>query len=571
MTGRPGDKPQLEVHEGDLPETTRTLRDLLGTSGLLFDKGKVLVKLVRDAGTGQRYAREMTPSSVVMLAHDVAQPVKRRGKGLIPHTLPERVARMYLDLGDWGLKPLAGITTLPILRNDGTIVSEPGYDQPTQVFVDAIPEVHVPHQPTRRDAEDALLTLRDAFRTFPFADAKLDKSVDPPVVDLTEPPGLDESSFLAALLTAVCRPSLWLAPGVLVHAPMQSGSGSGKGLLLRSVSRIAFGSDPKAQTGGHDSQEFEKRLIADLVEGRPFVLLDNFNGVSLRCDALASALTERPSHVRILGRTATGDINSSAFIGLTGNGLTVSEDLARRILQVSINPRLEDPESRKFAPGFLDGIKRRRTDLLSGALTIWRWGRQNSETLRTGLPCGSYEVWAEWVRDPLLTVGCQDAVEGMRAAKQRDPLRQETAELFNTWWKYHEDAPVSYKDLNEAVVQLLCPHKQTGHALRAALEKLSETRAAGFVLKRSKTGKWTTATYSLDRAGTNDPSAPSPKEHTGVRNNDIHVPDAQADNGTGGTGTDKVIPIRKGFAYYKDPAYRRMRAELASRRAQGLD
>jgi len=37
-----------------------------------------------------------------------------------------------------------------------------------------------------------------------------------PVVDVSKPPGRDESSFLVALLTAVCRPSLHLAAGCAV-------------------------------------------------------------------------------------------------------------------------------------------------------------------------------------------------------------------------------------------------------------------------------------------------------------------------------------------------------------------
>jgi hypothetical protein len=64
--------------------------------------------------------------------------------------------------------------------------------------------------------EAALRQLRGVFRTFPFGDAsrRRDASLGLDVVDLLEPPGRDESAFLLALMTAVCRPSLWLAPGI---------------------------------------------------------------------------------------------------------------------------------------------------------------------------------------------------------------------------------------------------------------------------------------------------------------------------------------------------------------------
>jgi hypothetical protein len=105
------------------------------------------------------------------------------------------------------------------------------------------------------------------------------------------------------------------------------------------------------------------------------------------------------------------DVNSAAFIAVTGNGVTVSEDLARRFLVTVIDAGCEEPEARPFPPGFLEQIKRRRVDLLTAALTIWRWGRQNEATLSRGRPLGSFEDWAAWVRDPLLTLGCCDPVD----------------------------------------------------------------------------------------------------------------------------------------------------------------
>jgi hypothetical protein len=86
------------------------------------------------------------------------------------------------------------------------------------------------------------------------------------VVDTNKPPSAAESAFLAALLTACCRPSLWLAPGVLIVAPEVSGAGSGKGLLVRAISQIAFGCLLSAFTSGHDQQELDKRLVAALIE-----------------------------------------------------------------------------------------------------------------------------------------------------------------------------------------------------------------------------------------------------------------------------------------------------------------
>src|SRR5450755_4065187 len=192
-------------------------------------------------------------------------------------------------------------------------------------------------------------------------------------------------------MTAVCRSSLWLAPGMLVTAPAVSGAGSGKGLLVRAICMIAFGIRPRAFTTGGERKELDKRLAAELIEAQPVLFLDNANGIALRSDTLASVLTERPARVRILGQTRMVPLNSTAFVAVTGNGLTVTEDLARRFILCELDARCEDPELRPFEAGFLENIERRRSELLTAALTIWRWGRQNTRDVTRGKPLGSFE------------------------------------------------------------------------------------------------------------------------------------------------------------------------------------
>lgn len=119
------------------------------------------------------------------------------------------------------------------------------------------------------------------------------------IVDLDQPPGRDESAFLVSLLGAVCRPSLPLAPGTIIEAPQTSGSGSGKGLMARAISIVAFGRTPAA-TASAEREEFEKRISSALISGSPVVFLDNVNSTALRSSTLASAITERPARLRSL-------------------------------------------------------------------------------------------------------------------------------------------------------------------------------------------------------------------------------------------------------------------------------
>jgi hypothetical protein len=484
----PCEKPDLIINGSDPPATARNLRDLLASSPRLFDRGGPVTVAPSPAGGSPTVIR-LTANRVVVEAHKLSRPVKLVGEELVPATLPDRVARTYLEMdGEWNLRPLAGICTAPLLSADGSVRTAEGYDKETGLWCASVPALEIPEHPTRADAEAALRILRETFRTFPFADAprRTDPRLGVEVVNLDLSPGTDESVFLVGLLTAICRPSLPLTPGLLVRAPESSGSGTGKGLLVRSICAIAFGVLPRAFTKGGDSQELDKRLASDLIEAAPILFLDNVNGTMLRSDLLASVLTERPCCIRLLGRTQMVALNSTALIAVTGNGVTVSEDSARRFLVCEFDARCEDPEQRPFPAGFLRKIEESRAELLGATVTIWRWGRQNAATLHGGRPLGSFEEWAEWCRDPLLTLGCRDPVERIDRVKADDPHRRLAVELFETWNAHHDERPIKAAELALPVRALIDPQGRGRHHIETRLMQLAGTCAGGFVLTRQE-------------------------------------------------------------------------------------
>jgi hypothetical protein len=300
-----------------------------------------------------------------------------------------------------------------------------------------------------------------------------------------------------------------------------SGAGAGKGLLARCIAMIAFEREPHAVTGGSTAEELEKRISAELIEGNPVLFLDNLNNTAFRSNLLASAITERPARVRVLGRSQMVPLNASAFVMLTGNGLTVSEDLARRFIVIELDPRTEDPEARRFPNDIRAEVTRDRTELLAAALTIWRWGRVEQQP--EGRPLGSFETWSHWVRDPLLALGCLDPVERVGEAKERDTRRQATAELFQAWWDRYQDRPMPLRGLDEQVVRLVDPQGRGRQYVASQFGKLAGTRIAGLMLNRqAAAGHWGAATYRMER--TDDPEKHRHhRDHRGV------APSADAD------------------------------------------
>jgi hypothetical protein len=377
QSSKPDELPILLIDQSNLPAAADELAGRLASSPSLFQRGAAVVKLVETADGFS--TRPLNVHDVVNYSHRLCRPyVEKIVRGEIvqePVTLPERVARLYLNRHDaWRVRDLDGICRAPILSDDGRARVTRGYDPDTRCWCVGIEMPIVPKNPSRRQAEQALKLLRSAFATFPFADASMvHPSGGKAVIDLTKAPGIDESTHLTAVLTAVCRPSLSLTPAFIFRSPQYSGSGTGKGKLIRAIARIAYNIAPRPFTSPGERRELDKRLTAALVSADPVIFVDNVNSETLKSNLLAQIVTENPLSIRPFGiNTKMITVATNAFLGITGNAVGVAEDLARRFLFVNLDARCEDPEQRAFDGDFLATIKKRRSELLGAALTIWQ-------------------------------------------------------------------------------------------------------------------------------------------------------------------------------------------------------
>ena len=499
-------RPVLIINDGDLPDTARQLAQHLAGCGRVFERSGKAVVLSADGSAVQN----LTAERVVVLAHDVCRPIRTSKNGEIEVTLPNRVAYLWLASDEKQLRPIAGITTAPLLSPNGEIRTREGYDAATGFYRFAAPKIDVPEYPTRADAEAALLMLRTNLRTFAFADADSPAASANELVytNLTDPPALDESAALVATLTACCRQSLPLAPALLVSAPHLSGSGSGKGLLVRTICQIAYGLTPSVIARGDSQRELDQRIASEMMAAAPVVFLDNVNDHVLRSEILAQILTEPRLRSRKLGGNHMAELRNTAFVAVTGNALSLAEDLLRRFIVCCLDPRCEDPERREFPDEIVTRAIEARGRLLTASLTIWRWGRHNDSAMLRGCTIGSFEQWARWCRDPLLALGCRDPIERMRAAKVNDPVRLELSELFDAWYAAHGNIPVKFIDLADPVKRLLHPAVRQSRVSR--LHQLLGARWNGSVLiKQAPVGRWGKAHYTLAQTGAD--GAPGPQ------------------------------------------------------------
>jgi hypothetical protein len=490
------DLPLLVIDQANLPATARALAKHLASSNSLFERGSHVVKIVHTPG-GDR-SQPLNVHSTVIETHAVCRPVEERiVKGEFVReavTLPNRVAQLFLNLDEQrGLHILQGICAAPLLSDDGSIRCDLGYDRPTGLWCVGVHLPLIPERPTVENAQGSLRFIRSMFATFPFAVRVTSNAGS--VVDLKRGPAFDEATLILGLMTAVCRPSLPLAPGLLIRAPQLSGSGTGKGLLVHAIAQIAYGQEPTAFTSSGRRQELEKRIESALMVSRPIAFLDNCNAEQLSSNVLAQVITESRTMTRVMGRSKMVPLTTNAFIAATGNAIRVSEDLARRFIPVELDAKCENPERRSFKEDFIASIKEQRADLLGAVLTIWRWGRQNS--LTPGMPLGSFERWASWCRDPLLALGCVDSVLRAADVKSEDPLRQGIFEFLQAWYAQHGSKPIKLRELDVRVSAILGGSRQK---LATSIRNLEGARAGGFVMSVTRPqGRWGAADYAVHR------------------------------------------------------------------------
>ncbi|MEN3230212.1 hypothetical protein PUR21_21645 [Methylorubrum rhodesianum] len=350
----------------------------------------------------------------ILAQHMSFQRFDKRSEELVAIDPPEKIAKMLVArAGPWDFPQVAGIIAAPTLRPDGSLLSTPGYDPATRLYLVEDPNLampEIPEAPTRDDAVAALALLAGLLEEFPF--------VGP----------TDRAVALAGILTAVARPGLRAAPMVAVRA---NTAGTGKSYLVDCVSAIAIGRRCPVVAAGRTEEETEKRLGAMLLSGTPIVSIDNVNG-ELGGEALC-LMTERPVvRVRVLGKSEMVDIETMAAVFATGNNITLLADMTRRVIMCILDAGVERPEIRTFNKKPVELVLQDRGSYLAAALTILRAYRVAG---RPNLcpPLASYEQWSDNVRSALVWLGEPDPVSTMEKAREGDPEAQAIRQLYAHW------------------------------------------------------------------------------------------------------------------------------------------
>jgi hypothetical protein len=320
-----------------------------------------------------------------------------------PALFPHAAAKVPVDVPDMlpNVRVLRGVVHAPVLRPDGSLLADPGYDGRTGLL--HLPEPglvipFVPAEPTPAEVALARDWLNYMLSGFVFASDS------------------DRCNFLGLLVTPSLR-ALLPPPYKLgaIGAPMP---GSGKSLLA-AVLRIVHGGVFRAEVP-EDEAELRKQVttILDVTTG-PIVQFDNATG-TLRSATMAALLTSGDWDDRLLGSNKLVQAKNDRLWIVTGNNLSIGGDLIRRTLWVTIDPGVPEPHLRTgFAIGNLEAwVRDNRGQLLHAILVLaraWVAAGMPAEECRSD----SYATWTAAMRGLLGNAGFAGEFDAAATARQQ--------------------------------------------------------------------------------------------------------------------------------------------------------
>lgn len=513
----PADDPRPEIRvSAEEHENANEAIAALAAAPELFQRGRMLVTIQRaEARPAARKGQPRRPAGAMVIAALPTPQIRRlmgvhaRWTQAVPEpdgefrtfqvTPPKNVVEMVATMGRWrGIRPLTGIIEAPTLRPDGSLISAPGYDEETGLFlIPAVEFPKIPDRPTRDDASAAAYRLGNLVGDFPFA--------GPP----------HEAAWLAAALTVLGRAAIdGPCPLFMLDA---NTAGSGKSKLCDLIAILATGRPAPRQSYTDDQAEMSKKLLAIALEGDRLLLFDNVeSGAAIGGAALDKAITARTIKDRILGKSQmTPELPFDTVVFASGNNLGVREDALRRVVNCRLESPLERPEEREdfrlradcpcdCRGDLLAHARAARGPLVCDALTVLR-GYIEAGRPAQGLRPMDFVAWCDLVRNAVHWAIDVDPCAGRKDLAAADDLTANMVPLLRGWRQLCgikgrnaltvseaiailERGDPALADLRATVASFSREGKLSAMALGKRLAKIRRKNIGGLMLDYTKNG-----------------------------------------------------------------------------------
>lgn len=363
---------------------------------------------------------------------------------------------------------LEQVITYPIFSASGTLQTDPGYSRDTRCWYSppsglTIPVV--PEVPTDEDIEKAKTLLLDELSgDFPFVDQA------------------SRANALTIMLEVFARR---LIPGPTpIHAIDAPKEGTGKSLLADLMFLPAIGSHPKSSTQSHTEEEWKKQLTTMMLGGTPYWYCDNLRS-TLDSGHLASTITKAVYDERILGgNTACVRPVQHTWV-ITGNNISYSGEMARRVVPSYLNAHSETPQlGRVFRHEDVRAWAiAHRSDLIWAALVlIQRWIAKGRPRRRISKVLGMFEAWSEIMANILDLAGIMGFLDNLTEFYD-EAIQEEhdNAPFIYAWWQEFGEAEVTAAQL----IELAHAHLELEKSVAGFTPKPT-SKKVGWYLKKVK-------------------------------------------------------------------------------------
>lgn len=410
-------KATIRQKAGEVHRISDRAEQQLAKVGRYYQRGGIISAIVSDPSTKDISVKGLSRASVLSALSSVCiwETYKSKSDGYERIDPPEKVVSVVFDNENYRhLNPLNGLCHQPFLREDGSFGLQSGYDPLTGMFgIFDAKRFHIPDSPTRKDAETALAELQNLLSEFCFANKT------------------DHAGAIAAILTASIRQSLPLAPMFHVKAPQ---IGSGKSYLCELIAAFASPKRGSPTTFPMDDEECRKLLLAEFMRAPAVIEFDNMTTDIIAHKSLCTALTSEFLTDRILGISKTATVSTRALFLSSGNNVQPVADMARRCLTITLDPRMETPATKDYKnKNLVPDVLKNREKFVSYALTIIQAWIVAGKPKADCKPLGSYGVWSDYCRQPLLWLGLSDPTDSIIEAMAEDPDRETLGRLLHAW------------------------------------------------------------------------------------------------------------------------------------------
>jgi hypothetical protein len=431
--------PVIVVNNRQLRDITQDALDAIQKANeppCWFQTGNALARLRTDPESGRPYLDPLGDGAILDLLSQVADwqkvEFKRRENIAVHHDAlpPDKAVKALVGRGEWPVPSITSITEAPVFGPSGKLVARPGYDADARLWFQPAPGLNIPavaEQPDHAEVAHARrLLLGELLGDFRFADAA-------------------SQAHALALLLPFVRPLIGgPTPLHLIDAPTE---GTGKGLLAKCMSVLATGREGETLSQPTDEAEWRKQLTSKLAEAPPYIWIDNIR-YPLASGVLAKVLTDAVHEDRLLGVNRMVRVPVRCVWVATGNNVHAEKEIARRIVRIRLDARMELPHLRRGFRHPLPGwALDHRGELVGACLTLARaWlaaGRPPGNYVK-----GSYPEWAKVVGGILDVAGVKGFLGN--EAELFAAVNTSTAkwrEFVDAWWDAYQDRAASSGDL----------------------------------------------------------------------------------------------------------------------------